>query len=98
MKCAGCAIETLPARMRMPLSAAMNWWPRRLIAAMSLPFAFSWARCTRSTVLKFCDNLAGGVAAATTTGDCKFTIASTGRTGGAIESRIWNQFAGIATI
>jgi hypothetical protein len=28
------------------------------------------------------DDLAGGVAAATNTGDCKFTIANTGRTGG----------------
>ena len=34
------------------------------------------------------DDLAGGVAAATNTGDCKFTIANTGRTGELTESRI----------
>jgi len=43
--------------------------------------------CTKSTVLKFCDALADGVTAATTTGDCRFIIANTGRTGEATESR-----------
>jgi len=98
MKYAGCAMGTLPVRLPMPPSAAMNWWPRRLIEPRSLPFAFSLTKCTRSTVLRFCDDQADGVAAATTAGDCKFTIANTDRTAGATESRIWSQFAGIVTI
>jgi hypothetical protein len=97
MKCAGCTIDTAPARLRMPPSAAMNWLLRRHIAQKSLPFAFWFARYIRSMVLKFCGDLADGVAAATATGACKFTIANTGHTAGATESRIWNQFAGIAT-
>ena len=87
MKYAGCAMGAAPARLHMPPSVVMNWLPRQLIAPRSLPFAFWWARCTRSIVLKFCDDLADGVAAATTTGDCRFTIVNTGRTGGVTESR-----------
>ena len=48
--------------------------------------------------MKFCDDLEDGVAAATTTSDCIFTIVNTGRTGAVTESRILSQFAGIVTI